>query len=119
MARPAKAKTNLSQAVREYFTANPTSSAKEVVAGLGAKGITVKEGLVYAVKGAMKEKKSRKKKIAKAAMAAVKPASNGQATPATPAMKSDAITLVRAVKELATKAGGYEKLIELAKALAE
>ena len=55
-----KVKMNRSQAVREFFTANPKASAKEVVAGLGEKGITVKEGLVYAVKGGMKEKKRRK-----------------------------------------------------------
>ena len=96
----AKAKTNLSQAVREYFTANPNSSAKEVVAGLGAKGITVKEGLVYAVKGSMKEKKRRKKRVAKAAMAATTtPSSNGTVA------KADAITMIRAVKDLCSQGG--------------
>src|SRR4051794_16859614 len=113
MAKKAKEKTNLSEAVRAYFTENPKAKAKEVVAELGSKGITVKEGLVYAVKGSMKEKSNRKKRVAKAAMAAAKPSNNGQVS------KTDAITMVRAVKDLAAKAGGYEKLIELAKALAE
>ncbi len=105
--------SNKSQSIREYLAANPTASAKEVVEGLSKNGIKVKEGLVYAVKGAMKEKSKRKKKIAKAAMAAVKPSSNGQAS------KTDAITLIRSVKDLATKAGGYEKLKELVDALSQ
>jgi hypothetical protein len=75
--------------------------------------LTVKEGLVYAVKGSMKERKKRKRKIARAAMAAVKPASNGTAS------KADAATLIREVKAIAAKAGGYEKLKELVDALAE
>ena len=114
MARPAIAKTNLSQAVREFFTANPKAKAKEVVSALGEKGITVKEGLVYAVKGSMQEKKKRKKRVAKAAMAATsKASSNGQAS------KADAITMIREVRALAEKAGGFAKLKELVDALSE
>jgi len=49
-----------------------------VVEALGTNGIKVNDGLVYAVKGSMKEKKRRKKRVARAAMAAVrKPSSNG------------------------------------------
>lgn len=62
----------------------------------------------------MKEKKRRKKRVAKAAMAALsKPNSNGQIN------KTDAIALIRDVKALAERAGGYEKLKELVDALAE
>jgi hypothetical protein len=74
----------------------------------------VNDGLVYAVKGAMKEKKRRKKQVAKAAMAASSKASaNGRAS------RPDAITMIRAVRDLAEKAGGYTKLKELVDALAQ
>ena len=42
-----------------------------------------------------------------------KPSSHGQVS------ETDAITLIRDVKHLAGKVGGYEKLMELVKALAE
>jgi hypothetical protein len=111
----AKAKgKNRSQSIRDYLTANPEAKAKEVVEALGKNGIKVNDGLVYAVKGGMKEKKRRKKQVAKAAMAAVAtPSSNGQAS------KTDALTMIREVKALAQKAGGYAKLKELVDALAE
>ncbi len=102
----ATAKTNLSTSIREYLTANPKATAKEVVAGLAEKGVKVKEGLVYAVKGGMKEKKKRKQRVVKAAMAAA-PSVNGTVS------KPDAITMIREVKALAAKAGGYDKLKEL------
>jgi hypothetical protein len=103
-----------SQSIRDYLTANPDSKAKEVVDALAKNGINTNEGLVYAVKGSMKEKKRRKKRVAKAAMAAAsKPSSNGKAS------KTDAITMIREVKALAEKAGGYAKLKELVDALSE
>jgi hypothetical protein len=110
----AKAKATKSQFIRDYLAANPNSTAKEVVEALAKDGVNTNEGLVYAVKGSMKEKKRRKKRVAKAAMAAVsQPSANGQAS------KTDAITMIREVKALAAKAGGYERLKELVNALAE
>ena len=107
----AKKKANKSQMVRDLLKANPEMKAKEVVEALPGTGVN--EGLVYAVKGAMKEKKKRKKRVVKAAMAAVSPpSSNGQGS------KTDALTMVREVKALVQKAGGYEKLKELVDALA-
>ena len=111
----AKAKSNKSQAIRDYFTANPKAKAKEVVAGLAGKGITVSEGLVYAVKGGMKEKKRRKKQVVKAALAAT----HERAVANPIVAKADALTMIREVKSLAAKAGGYAKLKELVDALAE
>lgn len=106
--------SNKSQSIRDYLTANPEAKAKDVVEALGKNGVKVNDGLVYAVKGAMKEKKQRKKRVAKAAMAASsKASSNGQAN------KTDAITLIRDVKDLAGRAGGYERLKDLVDALAE
>ena len=107
---------NRSQLIREFLTANPDSKAKAVVEALGKNGTKVNEGLVYAVKGSMKEKKRRKARVAKAAMAATsKPSTNGQVQ----VSKPDAITMIREVKALAEKAGGYEKLMELVEALAQ
>jgi hypothetical protein len=40
-------------------------------------------------------------------------------SPETPAAKADALTMIREVKALAAKAGGYAKLTELVAALAE
>jgi hypothetical protein len=108
----AKQKVNKSQIVREILTANPEMKAKEVVEAMAAKGHKITDALVYTIKGSMKEKKKRKARVVKAAKAAV-PSSNGQAT------KADAITMIREVKSLAQKAGGYEKLKELVDALAE
>ena len=51
-------------------------------------------------------------RVVKAAKAAA-PSRNGQVS------KTDAITMIREVKALAEKAGGYEKLKELVDALAE
>ena len=105
---------NRSQSIRDYLTTHPESKAKEVVEALSKTGVKVNEGLVYAVKGGMKEIKRRKKRVVRAAMAASSKApSNGHAS------KTDAITMIREVKALAEKAGGFEKLKELVIALAE
>ena len=105
---------NKSQSVREFLTANQDAKVKDVVEAMSGKGIKVSDNLVYGVKGAMKEKKRRKKRVAKAAMAAAAtPSSNGTAK------KADAVTMIREVKALAEKAGGYGKLRELVDALAE
>jgi len=107
----AKSKTNKSQYVRDYYTDNPQATVKEVMAALSAKGMDVTSALIYKVKGAMAERKHRKQRVAKAAMAATR--ENAITT------KADAITMIREVKALAAKAGGYEKLKELVEALAE
>src|SRR5579871_5924189 len=96
---------NRSEAIREVFSASPGASANDVIAQLEANGLKVTKSLVYAVKGGMKEKKDRKKRIARAAKAAV--SRNGTAR------KTDAITLIREVKALAGRAGGYAELQEL------
>ncbi len=38
------------RAVREYFTANPTATPKEIVAGLAATGMKIKLGLANSLK---------------------------------------------------------------------
>ncbi len=108
----AKQKVNKSALVREILTPTPEMKAKDVVEVMAGKGHKITNALVYAVKGAMKEKKKRKARVVKAAKAAA-PSSNGQVS------KADAATMIRDVKALAEKAGGYEKLKELVDALAE
>ncbi len=93
-----KQKINLSQAVRDYLKANRKAKAKEVVEALAKQGITVQEGLVYAVKGQIKGRKKRR--LAVAAM--TNPSSNG--------LVLDALTLIKKTKELAAQAGGMKKL---------
>src|SRR6185369_11203352 len=102
-----------SQTIRDHLKANPDAKAKEVVKALAGAGVKVNEGLVYAVKGAMKEKKRRKAKLVKAARAA---ASVGQER-GNGFANSDAISLIRDVKALAQRAGGYESLKGLVEAL--
>ena len=105
---------NKSQSVRDYLTANPKAKAKDVVEALAATGLKVSENLVYGIKGGMKETSKRKKKIAKAAMAATATPSRNVAV-----AKADAITMIREVRALAEKAGGFAKLKELVDALAQ
>ncbi len=104
--------TSTSQSIRDHLNANPSAKAKEVVEALAKNGIKTNKGLVYAVKGSMKERKRRKKRVARAAMATTK--AHGVGNP-----KADAITMIREVRALAEKAGGYKKLKELVEALSE
>lgn len=99
----AKQKTNLSQKVRDYLKANRKAKAKEVVEALAKQGITVQEGLVYAVKGQIKGRKKRRLAVA---IITAAPSSNGQVM--------DALTLIKKTKEkLAAQAGGMKKLKDL------
>lgn len=101
-----------SQRIRDVLMDSPDLTAKEVVAQLAAKGVKVSEALVYSVKGGLKEKKNRKARVVKAAKAAAI-GTNGAPS------KVDALSMIRDVKALAHRAGGYEQLKELVDALAE
>jgi len=111
MPRPKASEPNKSQSIRDHLAQNPKAKAKEVVAALGGKGVKVTEGLVYAVKGSMKERKRRKNRVVRAAKAATE---GGHGV----SIKADALTMIREVKALAAKAGGYGKLKELVDPLA-
>jgi hypothetical protein len=102
---------NKSQAVRGLLSENPKLSVDEVISTLAAKGIDVKRGLVYFVKGTLKSKKRRQAKE-KAATELVKtgPSSNGAA---------DALTTIKQIKGLAAELGGMKKLKALVEALSE
>src|ERR1700678_926962 len=59
-----KSDVNKSAEVRNLLQAHPAVTAKEVIATLGKKGISVTDSLYYIVKGKMKLKKLRKAKAA-------------------------------------------------------
>jgi hypothetical protein len=103
---------NKSQAIRDALAANPQKPVKEIVKDLASQGVKVTPNLVYFIKGKLKGGKKRKKRIARAAMHAVKAGANGTVK------QTDAITMIRAVKELAAMAGGYDELKKLIDALA-
>jgi hypothetical protein len=106
----AKRKTgvNRSEHIRQLFKAKPDLKAKEVVAALAEKGITVTEGLVYLVKGKMIGRKRRRRRaqriVAKVAQ------TTGSA---------DALVTVLKVKSLADQVGGMRKLKALIDAMVE
>jgi hypothetical protein len=99
-----RGKTNKSQAIRDMLTANPTMPVKEVVSTLATRGIKVTSNLVYYLRAKSRAKKRRaaRKRVA-ASMSA-----NGV----------DPLVLIRGIKELATQAGGMERLRQFVQELA-
>jgi hypothetical protein len=104
----AKKKTGPSKsaAIRDVLKENRKLTAKEVVSVLAAKGIKVKEGLVYGVKGYMKGRKGRRRK-AQQMVAKVTPTTGS----------ADAVKTILKVKAWASEVGGLKKLKELVDAL--
>src|SRR5260370_22876987 len=100
---------NKSEEIRQFLKANPTISAKDAIAALGAKGVEVSDALFYFVKGHIKGRKGRKKKAQQVVAKAV----------ATSVPKSDALSTILKVKSLATEVGGLKKLKALVEALSD
>ena len=104
---------NKSEEIRAVFTATPTASAKEVVATLKAKGISVSENHVYGVKKTLGKKKPGRKPKAmatvKVALTKAVPSSNGVLG------VGASITVAKAAAE---KVGGWSALKEIVDALA-
>ena len=61
-----KPELNRSQAIRDYFTANPKAKTQEVVDALAKHGITVSVGLVNTVKSKHNQRQAAKKAAKKA-----------------------------------------------------
>jgi arginine repressor len=95
-------KMNKSQAIRDYLSQNPQSTNKEVMEGLGQKGVKVSYNQVYFVK--MKGRKAKRKAAVKATRAA------GMSNPVEAVMK---------VRVLASQVGGMKSLKQLVDLLAE
>lgn len=113
----AKRKVNKSQEIRDYATANPDASAKEIVAALKKKKISVSEATVANVRskaGLTKRGSKRRKKATVGTGAAKttgrrrKAASTGHDIPLQ--------TLIEA-KKLSLAAGSVENALEAVKAI--
>jgi hypothetical protein len=109
----AKRSANKSEEIRSVLKETPGASAKEVVAALKEKGVTVTDSLVYAVKQKLPGKKKGKKaktaaKVAAPAKLAAAPSSNGRLG------VGASIAVARAAAE---KVGGWSSLKEIVDAL--
>jgi hypothetical protein len=98
---------NKSEEIRALLRANRKMKAKDVVATLAERGISVSEGLVYFTKGRMRGRRGRKAKMEKMA-SAVKNTTGG-----------DALATLMKIKTLANDLGGLKKLKALVDALSE
>jgi hypothetical protein len=102
----ARRKVTKSAAIREVLRENRKLSATEVVAALAAKGIRVKAGLVYFVKGHMKGRRGRRRKARRMAAEVVAVRGN-----------SDPVATILKVTGWASEVGGLKKLKALVDAL--
>jgi hypothetical protein len=98
-------KPSKSALIREYLKKHKKAKAKQVVEALASNGVDVTEGLVYMQKGQLKGRRQRRAKIVRAARAVKS--------------NSDPVALIRDVKALAVRAGGYGKLKDLVDALGD
>jgi hypothetical protein len=103
-----KSDLSKSEEVRRLLQANPKVSAKEVIAILAERGITVTDSLYYFVKGKMKGRKSRREKASRV-VAKVESATG----------KGDAVKTILSVKKWAAEVGGLKNLKALVDALCE
>jgi hypothetical protein len=102
---PKKNGPSKSALIREYLKKHRKAKAKQVVEALAGDGVKVTEGLVYMQKGQLKGRRQRRAKIVRAARAVKS--------------NSDPVALIRDVKALALRAGGYGKLKDLVDALGD
>lgn len=109
MARKAADGVNRSQAIRDVYKAKPDVSVKEVIETLAGKGIRVKPGLVYMIKGRLSTRKRGRRKGQKSAQKVAKVtavSTNG-----------DVLGTIKKVKALASEVGGLKKLQALVEVL--
>ncbi len=113
MARKAKdGGVNKSEAIRELLKEQPAIKGKDAVAALGEKGIKISTGLFFLVKGKVAGRKSRKKRNTRNAIAVATTSSGSRG-------KSDALAVIRKVKDVAAEVGGLRALLGLVEALSE
>ena len=108
-------KVNRSQLIRDLIKENPKIKASEAVSALAKRGIKIRAGLFYLVKGALSGQKRRRQKNQHKAVDLA--SSSGMASPAAP--KSDALATIRKVKGLAADVGGLRTLKGIVDALSE
>ncbi len=107
-AKKAAGGASKSEAIRQFFKANPKATGKEVVDGLKKKGINVSVGLVGNVKA--KAGLSKKRKRRKAA-----PAAGGAAKAV--AAQTVSVSALKEAKKLIGEAGSPSAAIEAIKIL--
>ena len=106
--RKAAAEVSKSQAIRDFFKANPKATGKEVVEGLKKKGIVVSLGLIGNVKAkAGLSKKRRKSKSRVAPVRATAPVGS----------QTISISALREAKKLLGEAGSVDAAIQAIKVL--
>ena len=99
---------NKSEEIRQLYKANPHLKAKEVIATLSEKGISVTEGLVYLIKGKILGRKGRRRRAQKIVANVAQTTGN-----------ADALSTVLKVKSLAEQVGGMKKLKALIDAITQ
>lgn len=96
---------NRSEAIRDLLTKHPEMGTKDVVDKLNEKGLDVKPGLVYLIRGKMKDTSGG--------------SSSGGGGRSKASSGDDPVAMIRQVKALAAEAGGLDKLKDLVDVLAE
>src|SRR5258708_32138203 len=99
---------NKSQAIRELLKEQPKINGAEAVAALAAKGVDIKVGLFYLVKGNALGRKTRRKKREAKAVDVVETKSTK-----TPTSHGDAVATILKVKMFAKEIGSLGALKEL------
>ena len=113
MAKKAKqeGEVNKSESIRLLLKENPKIKATEAVTALASRGVVIKAGLFYIVKGKALGRKKRRKTRERQAVSVVE-------TAATTPNHSDAVSTIIKVKKFAAELGGMRVLRELVEALA-
>jgi hypothetical protein len=93
--------------------ANPKIKARQAVDDLAKRGIPIRVGLFYLVKGNMAGRKKRRRRMRDDAVAAM--SASGNPAP----VKSDALATIRKVKAMAVEVGGMRTLKGIVDALSE
>lgn len=116
--KSAEGKVNRSAAIRELLKEKPDIKGNDAVSALAEKGIKIKVGLFYLVKGNLAGRKGRRKKNNQTAVSMMTTTGHGDAV--APAKgKSDALATIRKIKGLAAEVGGLRSLLALVEALSE
>lgn len=111
MARKAQnGEVNKSQAIRDLLATNPKIKATEAIAELKAKGIAIKQGLFYLVKGKTLGSRKRRRREGTVTNAIPSPAK---------AKGQDAIAVIGKVKLVASEVGGLKTLAAIVDALTQ
>mgnify|MGYP001090708735 CR=1 FL=1 len=110
--KAANGEVNKSQEIRDLLKSDPAIKATDVVKKLADKGVKITPALFYLVKGKVAGRKSRRKQNQRNAVFLATKSQAG-------AKRSDAVAIIRKVKEIAAEVGGLRALSELIEALSE